>query len=97
MLNIGLSLENPFKKNSVATAQDWLCYDRTIMPHKSLEIQISRWSSMHRLLDIDIDTRIRGHDHAGPRLYIDILGFFISIQIYDHRHWDYDNDRWELA
>ena len=35
-------------------------------------------------------------DHAGPSFTFGIKYFFwICISIYDHRHWDYDNNRWE--
>lgn len=34
-------------------------------------------------------------DHAGFHLFITILGFDLEIQRIDHRHWDYDNDKWE--
>jgi hypothetical protein len=36
-------------------------------------------------------------DHAGFRFVFGIYGlFWISIEIYDHRHWNYEKDRWYL-
>jgi hypothetical protein len=34
-------------------------------------------------------------DHAGICLEISMLGLTIAFRIYDNRHWDYENDRWE--
>jgi hypothetical protein len=36
-------------------------------------------------------------DHAGFRFVFGIYRlFWISIEIYDHRHWNYEKDRWYL-
>lgn len=35
-------------------------------------------------------------DHAGWTFDLKILGFSIHLNIYDTRHWDYDNDCWEV-
>ena len=37
----------------------------------------------------------RRTDHAGPKLLIEILGLFLSLNIYDNRHWNYDKNCWE--
>lgn len=35
-------------------------------------------------------------DHAGPRFCFSIYHlFFLQIQIYDNRHWDFDTQSWE--
>lgn len=33
-------------------------------------------------------------DHAGFRFYINVLGYFLDIMVYDNRHWDEENDDW---
>lgn len=36
-------------------------------------------------------------DHAGFRFIFGIYGlFWICMNIYDHRHWNYEKDRWYL-
>lgn len=35
-------------------------------------------------------------DHAGFDFYIEIWSFMFNFKIYDNRHWDYDNDQWEV-
>ena len=46
------------------------------------------------ILGFELGTHIRGSDHAGPRLRISILCFELNINIYDSRHWSYENNRW---
>ena len=38
----------------------------------------------------------RKHDHAGIDFNITILGLEFMYGTYDHRHWDYENDTWEI-
>ena len=33
-------------------------------------------------------------DHAGPGIIIEILGIYFAAKLYDHRHWDWDNNTW---
>jgi hypothetical protein len=93
MIKFSLALRNPVWRDSY---QDLFrsYYDRTwqIARNKSLEIDITR--HCYNLLEIHLDTVWWGHDHAGPRLEIGILGFGIRLEIYDHRHWDEDRDIW---
>lgn len=36
----------------------------------------------------------RKRDHAGFEINIDLYRFSFHFIIYDHRHWNYDEDRW---
>lgn len=33
--------------------------------------------------------------HAGPSFHFEVFGFFLSLDIYDNRHWNYEEERWE--
>lgn len=35
-------------------------------------------------------------DHAGVSLWLGLLGFDVGLHFYDTRHWDYENNRWEV-
>jgi len=35
-------------------------------------------------------------DHAGIRISFGIFGYLISFNIYDKRHWDYNNNCWKI-
>ena len=37
----------------------------------------------------------RRRDHAGPNIELAIFGLMIMFNIYDNRHWNYDNNDWE--
>jgi hypothetical protein len=54
-----------------------------IVPNHGLGIGIELLHSIHT-------------DHAGLLLEISLIIFIIRIDISDNRHWDYENDRWEV-
>lgn len=64
-----------------------------IFPNKYLEMQLMRSGT---LLDFQLDLSWRGHDHAGPSLNLGLLTWEFNINIYDHRHWDYEKHTWEV-
>ena len=35
-------------------------------------------------------------DHAGVSLWLGLFGFDLGLHFYDTRHWDYENNRWEV-
>ena len=40
---------------------------------------------------------VRGHDHAGFKLFIEFWCVFFEFNVYDTRHWNYAADRWALG
>jgi hypothetical protein len=36
----------------------------------------------------------RTQDHAGLHFDFELCGWFCFFAVYDHRHWDYDEDDW---
>lgn len=38
----------------------------------------------------------RRTDHAGFLFEFGILGIYVEFEIYDHRHWDYEKNCWEI-
>lgn len=72
------------------------CYTIQLSKHKSFECQINLFDKMSE----DYIFCLNGHwsirsDHAGPSLMIIIWKvIYFSIQIRDHRRWNYDDDRW---
>lgn len=38
----------------------------------------------------------RKHDHAGVSIGFALFGWHFSIELYDMRHWDDENDCWEI-
>ena len=95
MIDLNITVSNPLRSGRDAWASDWVNHDTRVTRHKNLEIQVARWSRIVNLFELEVSTRMTGRDHAGPRFYASLLGFFLSVQLYDGRHWDYANDRWE--
>jgi hypothetical protein len=65
-----------------------------ISKNKNFEIQISRWSKVDSLLDLEVDLRWKGTSHAGPSFSLEIGRYFFCIKLYDGRHWDYKRNNW---
>lgn len=60
--------------------------------NKSWEIQIDRDDT---LISLYFRFTVR-QDHAGIRFNIGLFGYSISTNLYDTRHWDYDNKCWKV-
>lgn len=84
----------PWHKRSSDTVYDYFYREWQISKNKSFEIQFSKYNVANSLLEFRIDFRFVGEDHAGPGIYIEIWKYFLNIQLYDHRHWNYDQARW---
>jgi len=93
MIYLTLNFYNPFtlwKSNH----KNYICKNWNISKNKSFEFQLSRLENIDILFGFNLDLRWRKCDHAGPKLTIDILNYMIHFNIYDRRHWDYDNEIW---
>jgi hypothetical protein len=62
--------------------------------NKYFEIQIGRLKDSCSYLDIHIKWNKNTH-HAGLGFGIEVLSYFLAIDIYDNRHWNYEESRWE--
>lgn len=60
---------------------------------RCIEIQLFQYGI--QLLDIDLDLEFTGSDHAGPRLELGVLGYYVSIGFPESRHWNPITDDWE--
>lgn len=67
---------------------------KQLSKNKSLETQFSRWANSFVLLDFNLDTRWAGRDHAGFEFSIQVGRYNYIFNLYDHRHWNYDEGRW---
>jgi hypothetical protein len=93
MIYFKFKLENPWSKND--DSRDFFCKDWKISDHKNLETQLT-WFGWSTLFELNIEINWRGRDHAGPRFEIILFGLFFGIQMYDSRHWNYEQNRWYL-
>jgi len=67
--------------------------DKTIQltQNKSFEVQLSGWDATS-WFDVSCKWDFKG-DHCGPKLTIEIYNIFFCVQIYDHRHWNEEANR----
>jgi hypothetical protein len=94
MLHFTLRVENPWAK-SRSEQMDFFCKDWSVSKNKNCEVQLT-WFDWQTIFELHVQTHWRGHDHAGPRFEITILGLFFNIQLYDGRHWNHEKNRWYL-
>ena len=89
MININFGISNPWYKEDFKTI-----FYRTgsITKNKQWEIQITRYS--FNIFDFSFDWTHRT-DHAGVKLEFSLVGLSLHLQMYDRRHWDYENKTWE--
>lgn len=93
MFYFNFGINNPWSGDGAG--RDYLCKTIQLTKNKSFEIQIANFTS-YKFFDLTIDARWVGSDHAGLKFELDVVGFFFAVQIYDHRHWDYETNTWEV-
>ena len=64
--------------------------------HKTFEVQLELWDSEFARDFFEFKLQwTRKCDHAGPEFTLSIIKlFWLNIKIYDHRHWNDDENRW---
>jgi hypothetical protein len=92
-MRISLKILNPFPFKQVE-GKDFFYKDWSFTSNKSVELQISKFTP-HELVNCSVDLHWWGNDHAGPELDLNFLGYMFNFKIYDHRHWNYEENRWE--
>lgn len=90
MINIQLGITNPWYTENFENL-----FNRSglIGKHKAWEFEVTRYS--YDFAKISFRWTFR-KDHAGPSLELCLLGYSVQFQIYDGRHWDYENGCWEV-
>lgn len=64
-----------------------------LFSHKYFEFQLDK---MRDSSYFDFSMKwTRNTHHAGPSLWIEVFGLFLALDIYDNRHWNYEEERWE--
>ena len=87
-----------FNRLSKHKTFEWEVYSNT--PHLSLSHNFN--IDKHGINSITNILNIFGHnihltrceDHAGFRFELTLFGITMMFEIYDNRHWNYDEDRW---
>jgi hypothetical protein len=89
MINFNLVLHNLWCKENFKSIWD---KSGSFTKHKHWELQLTRYKPEY--IGLSVDTRWRGHDHAGISVELILLGYHFDARLYDSRHWDYTNNCW---
>ena len=65
-----------------------------LLKHKYLEFDAGYFKPRSSYFDF-IFRWTRNIHHAGPSLWIELFGIFLALDIYDNRHWNYEEEKWE--
>ena len=89
MFNFSLNLINPWHRNDFKNLwnKSWLVTD-----NKATELEITKHSPDWLVVVFGISTRT---DHAGVKISLGIFTYCVHLSLYDTRHWDFVNDKWE--
>ena len=88
-MNIHYFIKN---EKTLDVFKSFLSKSYKLTPHKYFEIEI--YSYDWYLIEFNLVTGFTGRDHGGVEFEIGILGKYINLKIYDHRHWDMDKNTW---
>lgn len=70
---------------------------KQLSTHKFLEFQVNLFDDMsdETIFECNFNWLIKC-DHAGPRFTFALYRvIYIHVMVYDHRHWDYEQGKWE--
>lgn len=94
-MTIGFNISLPYGWAKTRPMKWFSTYaHRNLSENKSFEWQTD-YFSWTTLFSFDLDLIPTGTDHASVGFSLTILGFMVDCKIYDHRHWDHDENTWE--
>lgn len=88
MINFQVSISNPWS-TGFDNIKCW--YGKTFVKHKYWECEILKTNDIV-FMQFSITHR---RDHAGVRFEVGLVGYNLSVNIYDNRHWNEKNGTWE--
>lgn len=81
--------------NGKSGLNDIFLFARKMSTNKFLEIQFLKYDYLHYLFEFELNTNFTGRDHAGIMFSVGVWKYDFIFNLYDTRHWDYENDCWE--
>jgi hypothetical protein len=94
MIRFNFAIVNPTKWIKPFSTTFGFVKSGQLTRHKFFELQIAHWN-IDYIFELDVNLIWWGHDHAGFKFNMAIIGYELAMQIYDHRHWDYTNNHWD--
>lgn len=91
MINFKFTIENPWGSSMFKSIR---ARHYKLFWHKVFEWQIYKYNT--DIIGLTFNLTWRGQDHAGPEAELILFTYAFRVKIYDSRHWDYHNKRWEI-
>ena len=92
MIFLTFGLYWPYKKERKQI--DYVERTWRLSKNKSLDLQVSSWATYYTVIDFSFKWTIR-RSHAGIELDFGLFNYCVCINLYDSRHWNYSEGRWE--
>ena len=90
MIYFNVNIRHPGWTERFKNIKVW--HGKTPIPNKFWEVQIIENDN---LLRVEFEFTVK-QDHAGVNLELGVLGYEIHFTLYDNRHWNYEEGRWEI-
>ena len=89
IVNFHIAISNPWSKDRFKNLGS---VSKQITKNKSWELQHTFYDGTIFDSTFKLTTK---EDHAGLELVFGILTYGIHFRIYDNRHWNYENNKWQ--
>lgn len=88
MIYLGVSITNPYSSKF----ENLFCKEYLYKPYKAIEVELTKDTALIRF---SFSWTFRS-DHAGISIEFGLLGYSISVNTHDTRHWDAVTDTWAV-
>lgn len=92
MIKFSFNLFNPIVRTRTVHMLWWAGGSFTTNKHWEIELSCDE---LNTIVGVEIDTNFIGSDHAGVNITMILFGIKLFVSMYDSRHWDYKNNKWE--
>lgn len=92
MFEVRICIANPFYSKIKNPWKTIYQVNKLITKHKAIEFGLFKYA--YSLFELNLDTKFRGTDHAGPEFSLSVLGYEVRVAMHDTRHWDYVSNTW---
>lgn len=65
-----------------------------VFKNKYFEFQLDRFKDGWSYFDFTVKWTKNIH-HAGFKFHLELFSYFLAIDIYDNRHWNYEEEKWQ--
>lgn len=92
MIYFTFRVRNPFVDYQYSPSVYYKDLSIPYTKHKRFSIQLEKSPGL--IVDAGFNYTIR-EDHAGLFLDVGLFGYSVILNVYDDRHWDYENNVWK--